>query len=105
MSRTYRRRGELHEYRWVLSDSRWNGALFVPSLIDPRSKEGRRTLARFHSDAHVTLRSRPPSWYRRMHDHQLRTLNVRELRRWLDDPRYDPVFQVQHRHSANYSWW
>jgi len=57
MSRTYRRRGELQEYRWVLSDSKWNGAFFVPSLIDARSKDGhgRRTLARFHSDAWVTL--------------------------------------------------
>ena len=105
MSRTYRRRGESHEYRWVLGDSKWNGAFFVFSPIDPRSKEGRRSLARFHSDVCFTLRSRPSRWYRRVHDHRLRTRNERQLRRWLDDAGYDPVFQARHLHCANYRWW
>jgi hypothetical protein len=105
MSRTYRRRGQRHEYSWVLRDYRWiNGAL-VPFLVDARSKEGRRAIARFHSDACWTLRSTAPHRYRRIFDHRLRTLNSRELRRSLDDPGYDPVFQVRHRHSANWSWW
>src|SRR5215467_4383400 len=105
MSRTYRRRGERHDYDWVLRDSRWVDGALIPFLIDVHSKEGRRAIARFHSDACWTLRSRPPRWYRRVHDRQLRTLNVRQLRRWLYHPGYDPVFQVQHRHSANYKWW
>ena len=105
MSRTYRRRGERHEYRWVLRDSRWINRVLVPVLIDARSKEGRRAIARFHSDAESTLRSAAPRWYRRIFDHRLRTLNFRQLRRWFDDPGYDPVFQARHRHSANWSWW
>jgi hypothetical protein len=91
MSRTYRRRGV-------------NGAL-VLFLIDPRSKEGRRAIARFHSDAYWTLRSVAPRWYRRILDHRQRTLNTRQVRRWLADPGYDPVFDVRHRHSADGSWW
>ena len=105
MSRTYRRRGQRHEYRWVLRDSTWINGFLVPRFIDARSKEGRCAIARFHSDAYWTLRSTAPHWHRRIFDHRLRTLNFRELRRWLDDPGYDPVFQVRHRHGANWSWW
>src|SRR5439155_26898745 len=105
MSRTYRRRGEQHEYDCVLRDFRWvNGAL-VPFLIDARSTQGRRAIARFHSDACWTLRSTAPRWYRRIVDHRLRTLNTRQLRHWLADPDYDPVFEGRHRHSANWRWW
>jgi len=105
MSRTYRRRGQRHEYRWVLRDWKWWNSTLVPFLIDARSKEGRRAIARFHSDAEFTIRSGAPRRYRRIFDHRLRTLNNRELRRWLDDPGYDPVFQIRHLHSANWSWW
>ena len=105
MSRTYRRRGERHEYRWVLRD--WESAEPCGARIrlDRNSKKGRRALARFHSDAEVTMRSGAPRWYSRVYDHQLRTMNDRQLRRSLADPDYDPVFQVRHLHRANWSWW
>lgn len=105
MSRTYRRRGERHDYDWVLRDSCWANGTLVTFRIDSRSKEGRRAIARFHSDACETLRSGAPRWYRRIFDHRLRTFNVRQFRRWLGDPGYDPVFQARHRHDANWSWW
>jgi hypothetical protein len=57
MTRTYRRRGERHDYDWVLRDHRWVDGALVPFLIDARSKGGRRAIARFHSDACWTLRS------------------------------------------------
>lgn len=105
MSRTYRRRGQRHCYDWVLRDYRCVDGTLIPFLIEARSKEGRRAIARFHSEAHWTLRSTAPRWYRCIFDHQLRTLNARELRRWLHDPSYEPVLQVRHRHNANWSWW
>lgn len=105
MSRTYRRRGERHEYRWVLREYEWAGGHLVPFQLGAHSEEGRRAIARFHSDAYETLRSSAPRWYRRIFDHRMRTLNARELRRWLDDPTYDPVFQVRHMHSADWNWW
>ncbi len=105
MSRTYRRRGERHDYDWVLRDYRWVNGVLVPFFIDPRSKEGWRAIARFHSDACWTLRSTAPRWYRRIFDHRLHTLNAKQLRRWLDDPGYDPVFHVRYRHNANWAWW
>jgi len=45
--------------------------------------------------AEVTMRSSAPRWYRREFDHRLRTLNDRQLRRWLADPSYDPVMQIR----------
>ena len=53
MSRTYRRRGQRHDYDWVLHDSRWVNGILVPFFIDPRSKEGRRAITRFNSDTHA----------------------------------------------------
>ena len=105
MSCTYRRRGERHEYRWVLRD--WNAAapFWARAMLDCHSPDGRRAIARFHSDAEFTMRSAAPRWYRRVFDHGLRTMNDRELRRWLADPGYDPVMQASHLHQANWSWW
>ena len=105
MSRTYRRRGQRYEYRWVLREWQWSGGALAPHQIDPRSKEGRRAIARFHSDVERTMSSGPPRWYRRVYDHRLRTQNFRAFRRWLDDLDYEPVLQVWHRHSAKWTWW
>jgi len=103
MSRTYRRRGQRHDYDWVLRDSRWvNGVLVRFGSIRNQTKDAAR-FARFHSDAFWTLRSTAPRRYRRIFDHRQRTLNTRQLRRWLDDPNYDPVFDVRHRHCANWA--
>ena len=105
MSRTYRRRGERHDYDWVLRGYRWVNGTLVSFFIDPRTKEGRRAIAHFHSDVCWTLRSTALRWYRRIFDHRLRALNAKQFRRWLDDQGYDPVFHVRHRHDANWSWW
>ena len=105
MSRTHRRRGERHEYRWVLRETVFDGIRFTHIPLDRHSREGRRAIARFHSDAEFTIRSGAPHWYRREFDHRLRTMNDRELHRWLADPGYDPVMQIRHLHQANWSWW
>ena len=85
MSRTFRRRTERHEYRCALREYEWVGGHLVPFQLDQHSAEGRRAIARFHSDAYETMRSTAPRWYRRIFDHRLSTLNARELRRCLDD--------------------
>jgi hypothetical protein len=105
MSRTYRRRGARHEYRWALREMVFEAGRLVEFHVDRDAPQGRRAIARFHSDAEFTMRSPAPRWYRRVYDHRLRTLNDREMRRWLGDPGYDPVQQVRHRHQANWSWW
>jgi hypothetical protein len=103
MSRTYRRRGQRHEYYWVLFDLRPGAP--PDAKLDPRSPEGRRATARYHSDKEVTLGGAAPRWYRKVFDHRLRTFNDKQLGRWLTDPEYEPVMEVRHRHNANWSWW
>jgi len=105
MSRTYRRRRHRHEYYWVLRDWKNSPVLCGPLLLDRHSQAGRRAIARFHSDSEVTLRSTAPRWYRKVFDHKLRAFNDKQLRRWLADPGYDPTFEPNHRHRANWSWW
>ena len=107
MSHTYRRRGERHEYRWVLRDSFFDpeSRQFTHYLIDRHSLEGRRAIARFHSDAEFTIRSGVPRWFRGIFKRRLRNANTRELLRWLADPDYDPIMQSRHRHSAKWAWW
>jgi len=105
MSRTYRRRRYRYEYRWVLRDREADVPSGTGVLFDLHSPEGRRAVARFHSDSEITLRSSAPRWYRKVYDRRLRTSNDKQLRRWLADPGYDPLMQVRHRHTANWSWW
>jgi hypothetical protein len=66
MSRTYRRRGEDHEYRWVLRDWVFESDRPRPFLVDRRSPEGRGAIARFHSDAGVGLEGGVPHRFRRI---------------------------------------
>ena len=105
MSRTYRRRGERYEYRWVLRDRSDDTPSWAHALLDSASKEGRGAIARFHSDAEVTMRSGPPHWFRRIFKRRQRNAGTRELLRWLADPGYDPVMQSRHRYSAQWAWW
>ena len=67
MSRTYRRRGHTHEYRWVLRDRSDATPWWAHALLDLHSKEGRHAIARFHSDAEFTMRSGGPPLVVRLH--------------------------------------
>jgi len=105
MSRTLRRKNQQHDYEWVLID--WESC--IPGIRSPRhdplSALGLKVIARYHSDSQVTMSSTAPRWYRKSYDHRLRTRNNRQMRRWLEDAEFDPVFEASHRHDANYSWW
>jgi len=86
----------------VLSDWDYGLSFGRKVWIDPRSKAGRKAIARFYADKTVAS---APRWYRKASDHRIRTGNDRILRRWLADPGFDPVFRVWHKHEANWSWW
>ena len=77
----------------------------APVLLDRHSREGRRAIVRFHSDAEVTMKGGAPHWFCRIFKRRQRGANVRELLRWLADPGYDPVMQSTHRNSAKRAWW
>ena len=104
MSRTFRRKNQQHEYIWVLKDwdTFFKGAHSV--RLCPKSPAGRKAIAIFHSDAQVTMDSSAPGWYRRAFEHRRRTRNNRIMRLWLRGLA-DPIFEVRHRHDANWSWW
>lgn len=105
MSRTYRRKNQQHEYVWALKD--WD--LFLsggPSVRhDYHSFAGRKAIAKFHSDAQVTMNSSAPRWYRKVFDRRRRTRNNRMMRLWLKNLDFDPVFESSHKHDANSTWW
>jgi hypothetical protein len=105
MSRTYRRRSERCEYRWVLREWTFASGTLVPVALDRRSPEGRRAIARFHSDAEVTMKGGVPRWFRRIFKRRQRNANTRELLHWLSDKGYEPLMNVRHRSSAKWAWW
>jgi len=105
MSRTYRRRGERHEYRWVLRELVFESGCLSCLPIDRRSPEGRRAIARFHSDAEATMKGGVPHWFRRIFKRRQRAADARELLRWLADLEYEPVINARHRNSAQWAWW
>jgi hypothetical protein len=105
MSRTFRRKRERHEYYWVLHDWDLNLPFGHRVFLDPRSKAGRKAIARFHSDKAAIVGRTAPRWYRKASDHQIRTSNDRMYRRWLNNPEFEPIFQVWHKHEASWSWW
>jgi hypothetical protein len=105
MSRTYRRRGDRYEYRWVLHEWVFESGRSTPVVLDRHSPGGRRAIARFHSDAESTMKGGVPRWFRRIFKKRLRNANTRQLLRWLADQRYDPVMSVRHRNSAKWAWW
>lgn len=105
MSRTFRRKNQQHDYEWVLIDWKSRTPGVRSPRHDPRSMLGRKAIAHYHSDSQMTMRSAAPHWYRKVYDHRLRTRNNRQMSKWFRDPEFDPVFEVSHRHDANYSWW
>jgi hypothetical protein len=105
MSRTYRRCSERHEYRWVLCEWVFESGRSRQVELDRHSPEGRRAIARFHSDAHFTMHGGVPRWFCRIFKRRQRNANTRQLLRWLADPGYDPVMNARHRNSAKWAWW
>lgn len=105
MSRTYRRRDARHEYRWVLREWTFEPGHVGQIMLDSRSPESRRAIARFHSDAQVTMNGSAPRWFRRLFKRRQRNANNRELLRWLTDSVYDPLTDARHRNSAKWAWW
>ena len=105
MSRTYRRRGERHEYSWVLRDWTFEAGYVKRIALDPNSVAGRRALARFHSDAQVAMNGGVPRWFCRIFKRRQRNADTRQLLRWFADPCYEPVMNARHRHRAKWAWW
>lgn len=108
MSKTYRRtdaKGK-HDYNWVLRD--WQVLAYpsvhiVHSVHNPHSVEGKRRIARFHSDNGCFM-GNAPSWYCNVYQRSIRQEGRRQIHRFIreDAP---VILERNHHHSATWSWW
>jgi hypothetical protein len=105
MSRTYRRQNERHEYRWVLREWTFETGRIQSFMLDRHSPKGRRAIARFHSDAEVTMKGGAPHWFCRIFKRRQRNADTREFLRWRADASYEPMMNARHRNSAKWAWW
>jgi len=90
MSRTKRRTGNhsdtfCYTRKWVLRDDE-SDAIHPPS-IDPKSKEGKKRLAVFHSDKYIRFKEPGPAWFRNLFtERPQRREAKRQLDLYLRDP-------------------
>ena len=88
MSRTYRRCNTRYNMDWVLRDTTRTNGFIQRFTLDPKSREGKKALARYYSDAgfgdyrHATA----PHCYRRYLNHRADRREEMELHRWRKDP-------------------
>lgn len=93
MSRTYRRCNARYNLDLVLRDTTWINGYKQRTVIDPNSREGKKALAHYFSDAgfgdysHATA----PHWYRRYLNHRADRREEMELHRWHKNPDRDVV--------------
>jgi hypothetical protein len=77
----------------VLSNGTWMNGHLQRTFIDPKSREGKKALARYFSDSgfgdysHATA----PHWYRRYLNHRADRREEAEMRRWRKNPDRDVV--------------
>lgn len=106
MSKTIRRRSARYEYRWVLSDWAWIAPRYsVRQRIAPHSPEGRKRLAKFHSDSQRTMEM-VPSYFRRSCNRKKRRENQQVLSRFSREGDWDhgPVMAPDKSKALSY-WW
>lgn len=105
MSRTFRRKNQTHEYRWLLREYVMQPEGFPKRVrIDPKSDEGRRKIARYHSDAAWTM-GPAPHWYCNVFERVARQEVRRQLHNWMRDPEFVVDILANHSHDATWSWW
>src|SRR5450756_1684108 len=106
MSRTYRRQGARYNLDWVLRESVWVNGSFCHTYFEPDSREGKKAMARYFSDAgcgsygHGTA----PHWYRRYLNHRSDRREEQRLHQWLRNPESDRelVFLRRIKNACNF---
>lgn len=96
MSRTYRCKKNKHliQENRILEKRVWNSTKFWDYntiQIDPKSKEGKKALARFHSDAkHFLYQWRGPSWFHNTTAQRpYRRDCKKQIKKFMNDPDYE----------------
>lgn len=109
MSRTYRRKNQKYDYRWVLRDhARAYGpySRLITLVIDVSaiSPEGKKRLAKYHSD-HAFVFGQAPREFRKLFKRSLRMGHRIEIARWLKNHDYPVQCDARTRHTATWAWW
>lgn len=99
MSRTFRRINETQEHYWILrnwdlwfKDTEVRGCANSKYYqLDPKSKEGKEALAKYHSDKYRSFKEPGPAWYRHM---WVEKPQRREVKRQLNKFMLDEEFEV-----------
>jgi hypothetical protein len=105
MSRTYRRRNARYNLTWVLRNYTWINGHQQRFVLDPNSREGKKALAQYFSDAgfgdyaHATA----PHWYRRYLNHRADRREEMELHCWRSNPDREVVLPRRVR-DAGWYW-
>lgn len=91
MSRTYRKRSDelwvLRQYVRIPDTWSW-----VWVKLDPNSREGKKELAVWRSDAYREFKEPGPSWFRTLFSQRpYRQESKNELRKFLQDEDYEPM--------------
>lgn len=102
MARTFRRRNETQEYRWVLreydyvicEDENFTWKEWRRWQIDPKSEQGEKILAKFHADWHRSWREPGPAWFRRMMTEKPNRRKAKvELNKYLLNEDYEVIIE------------
>jgi hypothetical protein len=109
MSRTYRRKNQYHDYRWVLLDyarpvESQAQCMFLEIHIAANSAVGRKRLAKYHSD-HAFVFGQAPRQFRKVFKRRQRKEHRLNIFRWLKNPEYAVQCDLRTRHSATWAWW
>lgn len=90
MSRTFRRVNEKQEYDWVLRDWRHSWFTGLEFRLDPKSKEGKEAIARYHSDKYRNFKEPGPAWYRNMFTERPQRRKAKnQLRKFMLDEEFE----------------
>ena len=109
MSRTYRRKNHNHDYRWVLRDyarlvEPQTRFMLVAVDIPARSPEGKKRIAKYHSD-HASVYGQAPHFVRKLFTRRLRMAHRLEIAHWLKNSEHPVQCDPRTRHSATWAWW
>ena len=107
MSRTYRRQGARYNLDWVLRESVWVNRSFCHTYFEPDSREGKKAMARYFSDAGCGSygNGTAPHWYRRHLNHRADRREEQRLHQWLRNPDpYNDLVLLPRVKDAGYYW-
>jgi hypothetical protein len=98
MSRTYRRKVIQGRANLAYDLKDHNTGYITPPKIDPKSKEGKRIVALYHSDnnTHSYLDKKGPGWYRRFYvQRPQRREAERQLHRWERNAEFEVILNTK----------